>query len=67
MEESHEKMIAQQKADQAWAYIRGYYKEIDRIAEEGPNDSEEDHLLSRKMAQLIRGEVAMRILDAEGR
>ena len=66
-DENQEKMIAQQKADQAWAYVRGYFKDIDRIADEGPNDSEDDRWLSRKLAQLVRGEIAMRILDSEGR
>ena len=57
------KMIAQQKADQAWAYIRQWYKDIERIADNGPQ--EEDKEIVQKMAKLIRGEITMRILDSE--
>ncbi len=56
---------AQHSSDQAWAYMRDYFSDISRIADGGMNDTEEDKLLSQKLASLVRGEMALRVLDAE--
>jgi len=64
---SDEKIMAQQRGDQAWATMRQYFVDIDRIADDGCDGSEKDVEIVRKMAQLIRGEITLRILEGEGK
>tara|TARA_Y100000034_G_scaffold100014_1_gene123132 strand:- start:4963 stop:5166 length:204 start_codon:yes stop_codon:yes gene_type:complete len=66
MSNNEDKLKAQHDSDQAWAYMRRFYADIDRIANGGIDDTEEDKLLVQKLAQLVRGEMTLRILDAEG-
>jgi hypothetical protein len=65
MSDNIDKLAAQQKSDQAWEHVKTHFDDIDRIADGNFNDSEEDKFLVQKLAQLVRGEIGLRILDVE--
>lgn len=60
-----EKKLSEQLREKAWDIVqKKSFWDIDRIADGGFENTPEDHLLVRKMACLIRGEISLRILNS---